>query len=88
MESESLTDFVWGPISPNVQEKIDILEQQGAGSKFFNMTPLGNKRKSDGSPEIKALSKKGKKQQKSEEKKLRKLESKAVRSLEVKTKTS
>ena len=87
METESLTDFVWGPISPNVQEKIDILEQQGAGSKFFNMTPLENKRKSESSPEIKALSKKGKKQQKSEEKKLRKLESKAVCTLEVKTKT-
>ena len=86
IESESMADFVWGPISPNVQEKIELLQQQqSAGSKFTNMTQLENKRKSESSPEAKTLSKKGKKHKKSEEKKLRKQDSKAARNLELKT---
>ena len=84
LDVESLaTEYVWGPVSPSVQEKIDQLQQQSSGSKFFNMTPLDTKRKSEGSPEDAALSRKEKKILKSEEKKLRKQEYKAGRTFHV-----
>ena len=76
---------MWGPVSPSVQEKIDQLQQQSSGSKFFNMSPLDSKRKSEGSPEDSALSRKEKKILKSEEKKLRKQEYRAGRTLQVQT---
>ena len=73
LDTDSLaTEYVWGPVSPSVQEKIDQLQQQSSGSKFSNMSPLDSKRKSEGSPEDSALSRKEKKILKSEEKKLRK----------------
>ena len=68
------------PVSPSVQEKIDILEQQSTDSKFLGMTALENKRKSEGSPEA-DLSRKEKKMQKSEGKKTKKNDSKASRTL-------
>ena len=76
------TEYVWGPVSPSVQEKIDTLQQQSSKSKFSNMTPL-EKRKSDGSPEAAALSRRDKKIMKSAEKKQRKQDHKAVRTLNV-----
>ena len=45
------SEYLWGPVSPSVQEKIDQLKQQSSGSKFFDMTQLDQKRKPDGSPE-------------------------------------
>ena len=68
------------PVSPSVQEKIDLLEQQNPDSKFPGMTPLESKRKSEGSPEA-DLSRKDKKIQKSEGKKTRKQEGKVSRTL-------
>ena len=83
LDVESLaTEDVWGPVSPSVQKKIDQLQQQSSGSKFFNMTPLDTKRKSEGSPEN-AMSRREKKILKSEEKKQRKQEYKAGRTLQV-----
>ena len=68
------------PVSPSVQEKIDLLEQQNPDSKFPGMTPLESKRKSEGSPEA-DLTRKDKKIQKSEGKKTRKQEGKVSRTL-------
>ena len=75
-------DLTFGPVSPGIQDKISLIEQQSAGSKFFNMTPLENKRKSEFSPET-DLSKKEKKILRSEEKKLKKHEVKAGRAIQV-----
>ena len=68
------------PVSPSVQQKIDILEQQSSDSKFLGMTLLENKRKSEGSPEA-DLTRNEKKIQKSEGKKNKKNEGKASRTL-------
>ena len=68
------------PVSPSIEEKIDILEQHNSDSKFLGMTLLENKRKSEGSPEA-DLSRKEKKIQKSEGKKNKKNEGKASRTL-------
>ena len=84
---------MFGPVSPGVQEKISNLEKQSEGSKFFNMTPLINKRKkSECSPDNSDLSKKERKLLKSEEKRnqksVRKKEFQASRALKSKPLTS
>ena len=64
------SQYVFGPVSPGVQEKISSIEKQSEGSKFFNMTPLLNKRKDpEFSPDSNDLSKKERKLLKSEDKK-------------------
>ena len=69
-EDADHSQYVFGPVSPSVLEKISNLEKQSVDSKFFNMTPLINKRKrSECSLETSDLSKKERKLLKSEEKK-------------------
>ena len=72
-------DFVFGPPSPGVQEKIDLLEKQKCISKLI-VTPLPGKRKSERSPE---LSSKEKKLMRSAEKKKTKQETKNNKTLKL-----
>ena len=72
-------DFVFGPPSPGVQEKIDVLEKQKSSSKLL-VTPLPTKRKSESSPE---KSSKEKKLIRSAEKKKLKQEAKNNKTLKL-----
>ena len=81
-EDNPFTDFVFGPPSPGVQEKIDLLEKHSTGSKLI-ITTLPSKRKSEGSPEMSRISNKEKKILKSAEKKKNKQEVKSNKTIQV-----